>query len=349
MATMTPRERWLAVLRRETPDRVPMDYWGTPEATERIVHYLGASGVEEMETMLHLDRPAVVGAEYAGPEVAPDVDMYGCRFESVDYGSGAYRECVHHPLAPYAGVEEIAADYTWPSADWFDVTSIPEQIERYPERIIQLDMAGVYTQYTWLRGMEQAFVDFALHHDIVLYCMERMIDMHYEKARRAFEVARGRIDIGAVANDMGSQLDLLCSPATVRKLFIPGIRRLAELAHRHGAAVFLHSDGAIRKAIPDLIEAGVDILNPIQWRCAGMERAALKRDFGERLIFHGGVDNQHTLVYGSVEDVREEVRYNLAVLGKGGGYILAPCHAIQAVSPPENVVAMYEAGFAYGW
>ena len=92
----------------------------------------------------------------------------------------------------------------------------------------------------------------------------------------------------------------------------------------------------------------MDILNPIQWRCAGMERAALKRDFGERLIFHGGVDNQHTLVYGSVEDVREEVRTNLAVLGKGGGYILAPCHAIQAVSPPENVVAMYEAGYEYG-
>jgi len=100
--------------------------------------------------------------------------------------------------------------------------------------------------------------------------------------------------------------------------------------------------------MPDLIEAGVDILNPIQWRCAGMERLGLKRDFGEQLVFHGGVDNQQTLAYGSVEDVREEVRTNIEVLGKDGGYILAPCHALQAVSPPENVVAMYEAGYGYG-
>ncbi|MCD6284978.1 MAG: hypothetical protein J7M39_03575 [Anaerolineae bacterium] len=205
-------------------------------------------------------------------------------------------------------------------------------------------LAGVYTQYTRLRGIEQAFVDFALNHDIVLYCMEQLYGMHYEKARRGFEAGCGRIDIGTVYNDLGSQLDLLCSPTTVRKRFVPGIRQLAELAHAHGAFMFLHSDGAIRKAIPDLIEAGVDILNPIQWRCAGMERQRLKRDFGKRLVFHGSVDNQQTLAYGTVEDVRQEVRTNIEVLGKDGGDIVAPCHALQAVSPPENVVAIYEAG-----
>ena len=121
-----------------------------------------------------------------------------------------------------------------------------------------------------------------------------------------------------------------------------------KLAHDAGAYVFTHTDGAIRKIIPDLIDAGTDILNPIQWRCPGMEREALKRDFGHRFVFHGGVDNQQTLPFGTPEDVRAEVRDNLRILGDGGGYILAPCHMIQAITPPENVVAMYEEGYACG-
>jgi uroporphyrinogen decarboxylase len=160
--------------------------------------------------------------------------------------------------------------------------------------------------------------------------------------------AAGCIDIASIANDMGSQLDLLFSLPTIRKLFLPGIRRLAGLARENGAVVYLHSDGAIRKALPDLIDAGVQIYNPVQWRCKGMDRAGLKRDFGDRLVFHGGVDNQYTLFSGTVEEVREEVRENIAILGAGGGYILAPCHALQTVSPPENVVAMYAAGLEYG-
>ncbi|MBN2446499.1 MAG: uroporphyrinogen-III decarboxylase-like protein, partial [Phycisphaerae bacterium] len=104
----------------------------------------------------------------------------------------------------------------------------------------------------------------------------------------------------------------------------------------------------IRDIIPDLVEIGIDALNPIQWRCAGMERGALKRDFGGRLIFHGGVDNQQTLAFGTPDDVRREVADNLNILGAGGGYILAPCHNIQAVSPPENIVALYETGYALG-
>ena len=92
-----------------------------------------------------------------------------------------------------------------------------------------------------------------------------------------------------------------------------------------------------------MIDLGIDVLNPIQWRCEGMDRESLKRDFGNSLVFHGAVDNQQTLAFGTVEDVAREVRENVEILGAGGGYILAPCHNIQAVSPPENVVAMYRA------
>lgn len=124
---------------------------------------------------------------------------------------------------------------------------------------------------------------------------------------------------------------------------------MMDLVHAGGAYVFTHSDGAIRPVIADLIAIGMDVLNPIQWRCNGMEREGLKRDFGAQLVFHGGMDNQQTLPFGSVTDVQNEVSENLAILGQDGGYILAPCHNIQAVSPPENIVAMYETGYNEGW
>jgi uroporphyrinogen decarboxylase len=113
--------------------------------------------------------------------------------------------------------------------------------------------------------------------------------------------------------------------------------------------VFCHSDGAIRDVVPDLVEAGIQVLNPIQWRLPGMGREGLKRNFGARVIFHGGVDNQQTLPFGTPAEVRQEVAENYRILGAGGGYILAPCHNLQDLTPPENIVAMYEAGYELGW
>jgi uroporphyrinogen decarboxylase len=124
---------------------------------------------------------------------------------------------------------------------------------------------------------------------------------------------------------------------------------MMKLVHDGGAMVMTHSDGGIRRVIPDLIAIGMDVLNPVQWRCAGMDRAGLKRDFGDQIIFHGGMDNQQTLPFGSVEDVRQEVRDNLRILGAGGGYILSPCHNIQGITPIENILVMYETGYTEGW
>ena len=125
--------------------------------------------------------------------------------------------------------------------------------------------------------------------------------------------------------------------------------RMMDLAHQAGAYVFFHSDGAVRRILPDMITTGIDVLNPIQWRCDGMDRSGLKADFGDQIILHGAVDNQQTLPFGTVEDVRSEVIQNIEILGAGGGYILAPCHNIQAITPPENTIAMYTEAFASGW
>ena len=348
MAELTSRERWLTVLKGEKPDRVPMDYAATPELTQKLMAHLGTPDQAALFARLHVDSLVGIGPRYQGPPLPPGTDMYGCRFLDMDYGAGVYEECIFSPLARFETADQIAESYSWPSADWFDYSVIPGQLAGNQDRPTILGMAGIYTLYTRLRGLEQAFVDFAVNHELVLYCMDRLVDLHYEMAVRSIEAARGKIDIGSIGNDLGSQLDLLFSPVTMRKLFLPGIRRLAGLAHQNGMAVYLHSDGAIRKAIPDLIEAGVEILDPVQWRCQGMERERLKADFGDRLVFHGAVDNQYTLFQGTLDEVREEVKFNIDTLGAGGGYILAPCHALQTVSSPEVVVAMYETGYEYG-
>jgi uroporphyrinogen decarboxylase len=187
-----------------------------------------------------------------------------------------------------------------------------------------------------------------LNPDLVHYCLDQLFDFCYENTRRIYEQIPGQVTFSYVAEDLGAQENLLFSPEIIRVFLLPRMKRMIDLAHEAGVYAFCHSDGAIRRIIPDLIEIGIDILNPIQWRCRGMGREELKRDFGTQVVLHGGVDNQHTVAFGSEDDVREEVMYNIDVLGADGGYILAPCHNIQAVSPPENVAAMYRAGYEYG-
>jgi uroporphyrinogen decarboxylase len=123
---------------------------------------------------------------------------------------------------------------------------------------------------------------------------------------------------------------------------------MAELARSNGVHVMYHTDGAARAFLPDLIDkVGIEILNPIQWRCPGMEREQLVRDFGERIVFHGSIDNQQTLAFGTVDDVVAEVRQSVEIY-RGARWICAPCHNIQPVSPTANIVAMYEAIRAVG-
>jgi uroporphyrinogen decarboxylase len=347
--TMTPRERWLAVLQRRTPDRVPMDYWTTTEARDKVMRHLGVSDERALLTRLHIDRPFSVTPRYVGPPIPADGDVYGIRYRDMDYGTGAYREVISHPLAAYESVAEIEAHYRWPSPDWWDYTDLPQQIRGWEEYPLRGGGSEPFLTYKSLRGQEQAFMDLALNPEIVHYCLDKLFALAYESSRRIYETLPGQVMISYVAEDMGSQTSLLFSPAQIREFLLPRMKRIMDLAHSAGAYVFHHSDGAVRRILPDMIALGIDVLNPIQWRCQGMEREGLKRDFGDKLIFHGGVDNQYTLAFGTVEEVRQEVRDDLRILGDGGGYILAPCHNIQAVSPAENIVAMYETGYAEGW
>jgi uroporphyrinogen decarboxylase len=191
-------------------------------------------------------------------------------------------------------------------------------------------------------------IDLVDHPEIVHYCIDILFELAYQNTLRIFEAIPGKVLTISVSEDMGSQTGLMFSPELIREHLFPGMKRMIDLAHGAGVYVFHHNDGAIMRILPELVDLGIDLLNPIQWRAKGMDRVKLKAEYGNRLVFHGGMDNQEILPFGSVDDVRKEVRDNLELLGKGGGYILAPCHNIQPVTPVENILAMYETCYLEG-
>ncbi len=346
---MTPRERWLAVLRREPFDRFPLDYRATAEMTAKLVEHMGAADMAEVRERLHIDPVMAVGGRYIGPPIPPDEDVFGVKYEMADYGAGVYREAVKGPLEEFNSVEEIEANYTWPSPDWYTYDHIPAQLEGHEDWVIQGGHYEEFATYKNLRGVAQGYADHIEHPEMVHYIMGKLADLAYARSERIFEAAGGRVIWTWVAEDFGTQETLLMSPAMIREFHFPHIKRLCRLAHDYGVFVFHHSDGAVRDNIPQMIEAGIDVLDPVQWRCKGMEREGLVADFGDRIGFHGAMDNQFTLPFGTPEDCRQEVRDNFRILGAKGGYILGPCHNIQPITPPENVVALYETAYEEGW
>lgn len=347
---MSPKERWQAVLTRQKPDRVPMDYWATWEATQKLMKHLDCD-YDTMLQKLHIDTPLVVHGIYKGPQPPANEDIFGRKIQQIEYDGGIYNEPDGEPpLAKYNSVEEIEAEYRWPNPDDWDYSHLPAQVQGQDHRPIKGGGSEPLLLYKLLRGEQQAFMDMIDNPEIVHYCLDKLFELAYQETLRIFETIPGKVLITYIAEDVGSQKGLMYSPAQINEFLIPRMKRMADLTKQHGSYVFHHSDGSVKRILPDMIEkVGIEILNPIQWRCPGMEREELKADFGDKLVFHGAVDNQYTLPFGSVDEVRQEVEDNLRILGEGGGYILAPCHNIQAVSPPENIVAMYESGYELGW
>ena len=347
--TLTPRERWLAVLRREKPDRVPMDYWGTTETTRMLMKHLGCRNRWQVFKKLHIDFLYRVEPDYCGPRIPRNHDAFGCRYKPVRYGQGVYKECISHPLAAFQSADEIEKKFTWPDPDWWDYKVLPEKIKGKQDFPLAGGAFEPFLIYKKLRGEEQAFVDLIKNPEIVRFCLNKLFRLGYEEFNRTYEQIGEQIQISFISEDMGAQNDLMFSVFHIREFLIPHLKKMIDLAHQAGVHVFHHNDGSIQRIIPDMIDLGIDILNPIQWTCAGMERRQLKKRFGSRVIFHGAMDNQNTLPFGSTEDVRHEVIENLRILGQNGGFILAPCHNIQSITPIENILTLYRTGFEIGW
>ena len=347
---MTPKERWRAIFEGERPDRIPTDYWATDEVTARLLRDLGCSTTEELYTRLHIDGLVTIDPPRSDEHKAgnPGADLWGLRRRLVGYEGGSYDEFDNHPLAHMTCVDELDA-YAWPSADDHDYDAFRDMLSRAPaHRMIRSGNFEPFLLYCAMRGLEQAMMDLAAEPDFVTAALDHMFGYYFALAERTFEEGKGRIGVTYIAEDLGGQTSLLMSLPQIRRFFLPNQKKMADLARSYGIHVFYHTDGAVRPVIPDLLDVtGIELLNPIQWRCPGMEREGLVRDFGKRVVFHGAMDNQQTLPFGSAGDVRREVLQNIEIF-RSARWVCAPCHNLQPVTPTLNIVRMYDTIHEYG-
>jgi uroporphyrinogen decarboxylase len=210
--------------------------------------------------------------------------------------------------------------------------------------------AGFMEITAWMRGFADYFADLAGNPELVGYLMDKVIDLKLQYWEIALPLVGDYVDVVQEADDFSGQFKMLFSPRTFRAMMTPRQKylfgRIKELTN---AKIFFHSCGAVRKVIPDLIENGIDILNPVQISATGMDPFELKREFGKDLTFWGGgVDTQRVLGDGTPQDVRDDVKRNIEALAKDGGFIFAAVHNIQGNVPPENVIAMVDALHEFG-
>ncbi len=349
---MNSRERVLAAIERKPVDRVPTDIWATGEVWAKLRAHFGEGA--DIHRLLHIDGFAGVGPRYVGPPLpavpqGETVDMWGMRSRAVAYDGGVYAEQSFNPLAAAETIDDLDA-YRWPSPDWFDVSEMrAAAIERRKTHAVQCGYMAPFYQHNLLRGLERSLMDPLLKPDFTRHLLERTCGFIFEHHRRMFEACDGLIDVAQVTDDLGSQHGPLISLAVYREFYKPHHARFIGLCREFGIKVFHHDDGSCRAFLPDLAEMGIDILNPVQWTCPGMDLSELKREYGGRLCFHGGVENQRILPFGTPAEVRAEVRHCIEALAADGtGYILAPCHNLQAVSPVANVLAMYDEAWRCG-
>ena len=351
MTDLTHRERVLLALEHKETDRVPIAMVcasiNLPARVEleRLLRAERGIGVDDyLEPILDI---AAVGPKYVGPPLAEGEDMWGVVRKAVSYGSGSYDEIDYYPLAD-AGLAGVA-QHRWPSTEWFDYSAVAEGIARAhadePTATIAYNM-NVFETSWYMRGFERAMLDLALDPTVLDEILGRVTEFFIAHTRRILAAAGGELDLVFTADDIGGQNGLLMSLDVWRAHIKPHHAEINRTIHEFGAKVIYHSDGAVSEAVEDLIDMGIDVLQALQFDAAGMDPSDLKARFGDRLCFQGGVSVQHTLPFGSADDVRAETRDRIAVLGAGGGYILGPSHAIQAGTPPANILAMFDAAMA---
>ena len=340
---MTSKQRALAAINLQKPDRTPLDYWAVPGITLALMEKLGFSEEEELLRYFNADFryifPSYRGPE---PESSPDwqEDLWQVRRDSV------YNEVIKAPLSEASSPANLDS-YPWPQPEWYDVSNFRAECAGLQDYCVVLcdertNRTSVLHQGIYLRGMENMMMDLAVNPPLVHELFERVTDFYLRLNRKIFEAADGAVDVILVGDDFGTQGGLLISRKMLGEFVYPHLKKHFSLAHEYGIKVMFHSCGAIRELIPDLIGLGVDILNPLQSGAEGMEPAGLKKEFGDRICFHGSVDTQKTLPFGSEADVRAQVRDRIKTLSPGGGFILAPTHNFQINTPLENIIAVYD-------
>ncbi len=351
---MNSRQRILAAVDHRQPDRVPIAMLFAPEVQQRLQRRLGLEGEAFWDRVGQdvrqvgpvFPQPASPHA-YADPtvEVTPDglyLDIWRVPFRPVAVGGQSYMELAGRPpLAECRTARQLDA-FPWPRPEMWDYANIPGELARHAEKATWGHSRGFFEIAHFLRGMDRFLTDLALRPDFACALMDRIIEYLFARARRVLQAGGGGFALFEYNDDVAGQRALFISPRMWRRHVKPRMARFCALAHDHGAKLRYHCCGAVREIIDDLIEIGVDVLEPVQPLAAGMDPLELKRHFAGRIALEGGIDIQRLLPRASPGEVRAHVRRVIDAVGAGGGYVLGPSHAIQSDVPDENIIAMID-------
>jgi uroporphyrinogen decarboxylase len=352
---MTSVERILAASRRQPADRTPTSLRLTTEARERLEQHLGVKGVNAVMDALDIDlrwlRLPFVGPKdrSATPLLSEGTDFWGCRFCKISNPYNTYYEFEHHPLAEATTVEDVER-HDWPSLDWWDYAALPaaiDAINRQQPRAILFFAGGAFETPWYIRGMEQFLMDLYEAPEIAEAICARVEEYYRLRALRVLDAVGDRITVIGSGGDIGTQRGMMLDPKLWRERIKPYTARLISTFKEMGFATFYHSDGAITPVIDDFIGIGLDFLDPIQVGAAGMTPEELFPAFGDRLSFHGAIDEVDLLPNATPDEVYEATLSTIEVLGANNGYVVSPTHQIQGDTPPENVVAIFQAARDY--
>ena len=380
---MTSRERVLAALNHEPPDRVPIDLGGNQTGIHRnayraLLTHLGIRDeVTIMDAVQQLAQPCEavlerlrVDTRYIAAGAAQDfkggierheregrlwhdlVDEFGIRWSMPD-DEPLYMDITHHPLA-HATIDDIRA-YPFPKGDdpgrFAGLRDRALAIRRETPYACVSGISGVVYEICWyMRGLEQWFCDMLTQPAFCEALIDQTLKFWMDWFRVFLDEVGDVVDVIMIGDDLAAQSGPLFNPEIYRKIVKPRHKQLVQyIKSRTGARIWYHTCGACRTYIPDLLDNGIDILNPVQISAADMDPEDLKKTFGRDLVFWGGgIDAQHVLPTGTPEQIRDHVRTNVTAFKPSGGYVFNNVHNIQGGVPPENILSLFDAAHEFG-
>ncbi|NLE75467.1 MAG: hypothetical protein GX605_01785 [Chloroflexi bacterium] len=366
---MNAKERVLAAIAHQEPDRVPLDFVSVPEQMGNLRRHFGLPpktpdanapvGIGEyvdsevaacLGTDLRNVAPKYVGPPTVRYDDGSFLDFWGVRRKPVRHATGVYNEVIDAPLKGASSLQEVDR-HRWPSVEWFDFKPVTQQCREQSEYAL---VAGwpmtvdFINRSAMLCGYDRVLLGLATGDPVVFAILDRLSDFFLKFNQRYFEAGQGYLDIAFYGDDYGTQGGSLISPRTFRSIFQPRWAPHMEQVRSFGLKAMLHSCGSTRVLLPDIIDTGFHILQTVQPEAKGMDLHELKEQFGDRLCFNGCISVQQVLPHTTPDGVRAEVRRVIEIMAPGGGFILGPTHNIQSDTPLENVLAMYETAQTVG-
>lgn len=348
---MNSKERVRKAIQHQKVDRVPATMWCVETAWEKLKKHFHEDDIYKIMEKLDIDTRIMWLPPYIGPELpiiknskgeTEYTHPFGWRYVKKWNGVEYNEDRVYYPLGHVETKEQLDSYQNWPNPDYFDYEAVKRFCDKYQNYAIRVGWPGPYQVFTFFYPPEEFYAMMIEDPELLTAMLNRYHAVIMEIYERMFEAADGGIDYLWCADDYGTQQSLLFGTNMWEQYFSSYTKDFVNLAHKYDAFYMQHSCGAVREIIPKLISCGVDCLEPLQ-KVVGMEVEGLKRDFGDKLCFQGGVDTQKLLPFGTPEEVRKETEYIIETMNVDGGYILAPSQDFEGDVSVENILALYDA------